>query len=144
ERSALVAIERNVQVQARLVDDLLDVSRIIGGKLRLDLRSIDPAEIAMHAVETVQPASEAKHIQIETIFDPGCGTILCDPERLQQIVWNLLANAIKFTREGGRVQLFVARTGERIEIVVKDTGAGISSEFLPYVFDRFRQEHSGT
>jgi len=141
---ALLTIERNVQVQARLVDDLLDVSRMIGGKLRLELRPVDPAEIVAHAVETVRPASQAKRIEIETMLDAGCGTIVCDPERLQQIVWNLLSNAIKFTREDGLVQLFVARTGDRIEIVVKDTGAGISPEFLPFVFDRFRQEHGGT
>ena len=144
QQSALLTIERNVQVQARLVDDLLDVSRIIGGKLRLELRPVDPADIVGHAVETVRPASQAKQIEIETMFDPLRGTMVCDPERLQQIVWNLLSNAIKFTHEGGRVQVFVARCGDRIEIIVKDTGAGISAEFLPYVFDRFRQEQSGS
>ena len=97
-----------------------------------------------HAVETVRPASQARKIEIDTMLDPGRGTIVCDPERLQQIVWNLLSNAIKFTREGGSVRVFVARIDDRIEIVVQDTGAGISPEFLPYVFDRFRQEHSGS
>ena len=144
QHNALRTIERNVQVQARLVDDLLDVSRIIGGKLRLELRSVDPADVVGHAVETVRPAAQARQIEIDAMLDPGRGTIVCDPERLQQIVWNLLSNAIKFTREGGRVQVFVARNGDRIEIVVQDTGAGISPEFLPYVFDRFRQEHSGS
>jgi signal transduction histidine kinase len=144
KQSAFQTIERNVQVQARLVDDLLDVSRIIGGKLRLELRSVNPAEVVMHAIETVQPAAEARNIQVETIVDPGISTIVCDPDRLQQIVWNLLSNAIKFTRDRGRVRVFMAQTDDRIEIVVSDTGAGISAEFLPYVFDRFRQEQSGS
>ena len=144
KQTALQTIDRNVQVQARLVDDLLDVSRIIGGKLRLDLRTVNPAEVVRQSVETVRPASEAKNIDVETIIDPGIGTIVCDPDRLQQIVWNLLSNAIKFTRDRGRVQLFIARTDDRIEIVVSDTGVGISAEFLPYVFDRFRQEQSGS
>jgi signal transduction histidine kinase len=144
KQTALQTIDRNVQVQARLVDDLLDVSRIIGGKLRLDLRTVNPADVVRQSVETVRPASEAKNVDMETIIDPGIGTIVCDPDRLQQIVWNLLSNAIKFTRDRGRVQLFIARTDDRIEIVVSDTGAGISAEFLPYVFDRFRQEQSGS
>jgi signal transduction histidine kinase len=144
KQMALRTIERNVQVQARLVDDLLDVSRIIGGKLRLDLRTVNPAEVARQSVETVRPASEAKNIDVETIIDPGVGNIVCDPDRLQQIVWNLLSNAIKFTRDRGRVRVFMAQTDDRIEIVVSDTGAGISAEFLPYVFDRFRQEQSGS
>jgi signal transduction histidine kinase len=144
KRSALQAIERNVEVQARLVDDLLDVSRIIGGKLRLELRTVNPAEVMMHAVQTVQPAADARSIQVDTIVDPGICSLVCDPDRLQQIVWNLLSNAIKFTPAGGRVQVFVARAEDRIEIAISDTGAGISPEFLPYVFDRFRQERSGT
>ena len=143
QQTALQTIERNVQMQTRLVDDLLDVSRGIGGRLRLDLRMVSPADVVMQAIETVRPAAQAKGIRIETALDPDSGTIVCDPERLLQIVWNLLSNAIKFTRDGGRVQLFLARTGGRIELVVQDTGAGISAGFLPHVFERFRQEQSG-
>jgi signal transduction histidine kinase len=144
QKTALRTIERNVQVQTRLVDDLLDVSHIIGGKLRLDLRPVNPGDSIAQAIETVRPAAEAKNIEVEIIVDPGIGTIVCDPDRLQQIAWNLLSNAIKFTRDHGRVQVFMARSDDRVEIVVSDTGAGISPEFLPYVFDRFRQEQSGT
>jgi signal transduction histidine kinase len=143
QQTALQTIERNVQMQARLVDDLLDVSRGIGGELRLDLRTVSPADIVRQAVETVRPAAQAKDIRIETVLDPDSGTIVCDPERLLQIVWNLLSNAIKFTRDGGCVEVFLARTAFRIELVVHDTGAGISPEFLPYVFERFRQAQTG-
>jgi len=142
--AALKTIERNVRVQTRLIDDLLDVSRVMGGKLHLEMREVKLPAVVEHAVESVRPSAAAKHIQLETAIDPDAGTIQGDPERIQQIVWNLISNAIKFTQPGGHVQLRVARTGSEVEITVSDDGAGISPEFLPHVFERFRQEHGGT
>ncbi|MBD1847380.1 response regulator [Cyanobacteria bacterium FACHB-63] len=135
----LETIERNARSQAQLVDDLLDISRIITGKIRLNAQTIMPVSMIEAAIETVQPAAEAKHIRLQTVLDPAAGPVLGDSERLQQIAWNLLSNAIKFTPKQGRVQVCLQRINSHIEIIVSDTGRGISPDFLPYVFDRFRQ-----
>jgi signal transduction histidine kinase/ActR/RegA family two-component response regulator len=141
---AIAAIERNAHAQTRLIDDLLDVSRAISGKLRLDARPTNVGEVLRAAIETVSPAMVAKRIVFEWKFHPDTPPILADPDRLQQIVWNLLSNAIKFTPEGGTVRLQLGRTDTQVEIVVSDTGAGIVPEFLPYVFERFRQADAGS
>ena len=141
---ALETVERNANSQNQLIDDLLDVSRIITGKLRLEVRSLAPASFIEAAVEAVLPAAEAKGIRLETELDAEAGSISGDPARLQQIVWNLLSNAIKFTPSGGRVCVRLMRVDSHIEICVSDTGNGISAEFLPYVFDRFRQADGST
>ncbi len=136
---ALETIERNARAQAQLIDDLLDVSRIITGKLRLDVRPVAPNTFIESAIESVRPAAEAKSVRVQKIMDTGVVTVAGDPVRLQQVVWNLLSNAIKFTPKGGRVQIKLERVNSHIEIVVSDDGAGISPEFLPHVFERFRQ-----
>jgi PAS domain S-box-containing protein len=141
---ALETIERNARAQAQLIDDLLDVSRIITGKIRIDVRPVDPNSFIEAAVEAVRPAAEAKGVRLQRIMDTGVVTVSGDPVRLQQVVWNLLSNAIKFTPKGGRVQVRLERVNSHIEIGVSDTGPGIEPEFLPYVFDRFRQADGRT
>jgi PAS domain S-box-containing protein len=142
--SALSTIERNARSQTQLIEDLLDVSRIITGKLRLDVRPFEPAAYIETAIEALRPAAEAKAVRIQKVMDTGVGMISGDPNRLQQVVWNLLSNAIKFTPKGGRVQLRLERVNSHIEISVSDTGVGIRPEFLPFVFDRFRQADGTT
>jgi signal transduction histidine kinase len=142
--SALRMIERNARAQTRLIDDLLDVSASAGGKLRLDVRDVDLARVIADAIDTVTPAAEAKGITIARTIDPAARRVSGDTDRLRQIVWNLLSNAVKFTPDGGHVDVGVRRAGPHIEIVVADSGIGISPEFLPHVFDRFRQEDAGT
>ena len=141
---ALEAIARNARSQTQLIDDLLDVSRIITGRLRLDVTAVAPAALINAAIEAVRPAAEAKGVRIQKIVDTGVGSIAGDEHRLQQIVWNLLSNAIKFTSRTGRVQIRLQRVNSSIEIAVSDSGSGISPEFLPYVFDRFRQADMST
>jgi PAS domain S-box-containing protein len=141
---AFETIERNARAQAQLIDDLLDVSRIITGKLRLDVRSVDPNFFIEAAVEAVRPAAEAKSVRLQKIIDTGLVSVAGDPVRLQQVVWNLLSNAIKFTHKGGRVQIKLERVNSHVEIVVSDDGSGIAPEFLPHVFDRFRQADQRT
>ncbi|HEU4869696.1 MAG TPA: PAS domain S-box protein [Pyrinomonadaceae bacterium] len=141
---ALDTIERNARAQAQLVDDLLDVSRIITGKLRMDVRPSDPNSFIDAAVEAVKPAAEAKNVRIQKIVDTGAIAIPGDPVRLQQVVWNLLSNAIKFTPRGGHVQIYSQRVNSHLEIIVSDSGQGISPDFLPHVFDRFRQADQKT
>lgn len=136
---ALEAIERNATLQTKLIDDLLDVSRIITGKLILERRAIEMAHVLNDAVNTVRPAADAKNITIVTSFDAKAGPVLGDANRLQQVVWNLLSNAVKFTPKNGRIEVGLQRVNSQAEISVRDSGEGISSEFLPYVFDRFRQ-----
>jgi signal transduction histidine kinase len=138
-RRALATIERNARAQNQLIEDLLDVSRIISGKLRLDLRPVDLLVVVQAAIEVVRPTAENKGVRIQAILDPLPGPVSGDPGRLQQIVWNVLANAIKFTPKGGRVQVRLERVNSHVEIVVSDTGIGIKPEFKPYVFERFRQ-----
>jgi PAS domain S-box-containing protein len=141
---AVETIYRNAKSQAQLVADLLDVSRIISGKLRLDVREVDLISIVNAALDSIRPAAEAKSIRLQTMLDPAAGPISGDADRLQQIVWNLLTNAVKFTPKGGRIQVKVERVDSHVEIVVSDSGVGINKEFLPYVFDRFRQEDAST
>jgi hypothetical protein len=139
KEKALTTIERNAKAQTQLIDDLLDVSRIITGKLRLDIRAVDLSSVIIASVDAVRPAAEAKEIRLQMLLDPQAGPISGDSDRLQQIVWNLLSNAVKFTPKGGRVQVRLERINSHVEIVVSDTGIGIDEEFLPHVFDRFRQ-----
>jgi signal transduction histidine kinase len=141
---AIAAIERNAHAQTRLIDDLLDVSRAISGKLRLEPRSINVADVLRAAVETVSPAMTAKNIRFVADYDPQVPPIVADPDRLQQIVWNLLSNAIKFTPEHGAVGLRLSHAGPHVEITVTDTGSGIDPAFLPHVFERFRQADVGS
>jgi len=141
---ALDTIERNARAQAQLIDDLLDVSRIITGKLRMDVRPSEPNSFIDAAVEAVRPAAEAKGVRVQKVMDTGAISIPGDPVRLQQVVWNLLSNAIKFTPRGGRVQIRSERVNSHLEIVVSDTGQGIPPDFLPHVFDRFRQADQKT
>jgi signal transduction histidine kinase len=139
QAEGLEAIERNARVQAQLVSDLLDMSRIVSGTIRIDERPMDLRRVVEAAITTVMPAARAKEIVLEKTIDPGIGPMLGDPARLQQVVWNLLNNAVKFTPQGGRVSVTLQRTDGGVEIIVKDTGVGISQSFLPHVFDRFRQ-----
>jgi PAS domain S-box-containing protein len=132
-------IERNTRVLAQLIEDLLDVSRIITGKLHLEARPVDLVSIVVAAMEAVQTAADAKGIRLEASLDPVLGLVSADPNRLQQVVWNLLTNAIKFTAPGGRVDIRLTRGDSGARITVSDTGKGIRPEFLPFVFDRFRQ-----
>lgn len=141
---ALEIIERNARSQQQLIEDLLDVSRIIAGNLRLDVHTVDPVLFIEDAIEAVRPAAEAKDIRLQKVMDTNVSFISGDPQRLQQVVWNLLSNAIKFTPRGGRVAVRLERVDSQIEISVSDTGQGIRAEFLPYVFDRFRQADGTT
>lgn len=140
----LEAIDRNARVQAQLIDDLLDVSRIVSGKLNLDVRPLDLASVARAAINVVRPAADAKNISLEYSSEPGLGAISADSARLHQIIWNLLSNAVKFTPHGGKISVRVDREGENARVTVTDTGQGIEPEFLPRVFDRFRQADSST
>jgi PAS domain S-box-containing protein len=141
---AVETIYRNAKSQAQLVADLLDVSRIISGKLRLDVRSVDLIGIVNAAIDSIRPSADAKSVRLQTTLDPAVGSISGDGDRLQQIVWNLLTNAVKFTPKGGRIHVKVERVDSHVEVVVSDSGVGISKEFLPYVFDRFRQADAST
>jgi PAS domain S-box-containing protein len=140
----LETIERNAKVQAQLVEDLLDLSRIISGKLRLEMRPTDLPTVIEAALDSVRPAAEAKGIQLVPLLDASASPVLGDAARLQQVIWNLLSNAIKFTPARGTVDLVLQRIGGRAEIVVSDTGIGIKSDFLPYVFERLRQADSSS
>jgi CheY-like chemotaxis protein len=141
---ALDVIERNVKVQAQLVEDLLDVSRIVSGKLRMEQRPLELRAVVEAGLEAVRPTAAAKRVKIA--FRPGLDPlrVLGDPERLQQVVWNLVANAIKFTPEEGRVEVVLDLGAAGVRLQVSDNGIGISPEFLPHVFDRFRQGTTGS
>ncbi|MDT4897141.1 MAG: hypothetical protein QOH25_2218 [Acidobacteriota bacterium] len=136
---ALASIERNAELQSHLIEDILDFARIIAGKLRLDVQPLDPAVVVEAAIDVVRPAATAKDVRLQIVLDPGAGPVAGDAGRLQQVIWNLLTNAVKFTPKGGRVQVRLERIDSHIEITVSDSGEGISPDFLPYVFDRFRQ-----
>jgi signal transduction histidine kinase/ActR/RegA family two-component response regulator len=139
---AIEAIDRNTRVQAQLIDDLLDVSRIVSGKLNLEVRSLDISSVTRAAIDVVRPAADAKGILVEYVTEPGVGAISADSARLHQIVWNLLSNAVKFTPHGGKINVYVNQDGSHARVTVKDTGQGIHPDFLPRVFDRFRQADS--
>ncbi|MEH2235200.1 MAG: ATP-binding protein [Nostoc sp.] len=141
---ALETIERNANLQTQLIEDLLDVSRILQGKLNLNICPVSLGMVIEAALETVQLAAQAKSIQIQTIFDRTLPEVMGDPNRLQQVVWNLLSNAVKFTPTGGRVEIRLVEAGNQAQIQVSDTGKGISADFLPYLFDYFRQADSTT
>jgi signal transduction histidine kinase len=136
---AMETIERSATTQSQLVEDLLDVSQIIRGKLRLNIQSIDLTRVIQAAIDTVQPSATAKNIQIQFSFDPEIGLISGDPDRLQQIAWNLLSNAVKFTPENGHITISLEQSLGHIKLIMIDTGKGIDPEFAPFVFDRFRQ-----
>ena len=138
-RHAVDVIRRNADAQARLIEDLLDVSRIISGQMRLDVKVIEPVRIITAVIETVRPALDAKEITLDVILDSDDPTVLGDEARIQQIVWNLLSNAVKFTPRKGRILITLRRIDSSIEILVQDSGQGIPHEFLPFVFERFRQ-----
>ncbi|MGF1934182.1 MAG: ATP-binding protein [Nostoc sp. ChiQUE02] len=141
---ALATIERNAQLQRKLIEDILDISRIVQGKIRLNLRKVDLVFVINAAIEAVHPTSEIKNIQVESNLDSSVGEVMGDAERLQQVVWNLLSNAIKFTPSGGRVEVHLKQVNSNAQITVSDTGKGISADFLPYIFERFRQADSTT
>ncbi len=143
-KRAVETIIRNAAAQGQMIDDLLDVSRIITGKLRLDLRVLDIGPVVRAAIETVTPAANAKGIQIRFVENPAGSFVMGDPERLVQAFWNLLSNAIKFTPKDGSVRVSVESVESDVEVVVADTGVGISPEFLPRLFDRFTQDDSST
>jgi signal transduction histidine kinase len=143
-RRAVEIIERNTRLQAQLIEDLLDISRIVTGKLRLDFRTVDVRTIAEGAIEAVRTTAEGRGIVLECDLAAADELILCDPGRMQQVVWNLLSNAIKFTPPSGRVNVRVWRDDGLVTVQVSDTGAGIQPDFLPHVFDRFRQQDPAT
>lgn len=136
---ALRVIERNASAQARMIDDMLDMARIASGKLRLDMRPVDVVKVVLAAVDVIMPSAHAKHIAVRTNLDVRTPSVLGDQDRLQQVIWNLLSNALKFTEPGGTIGVRLALNGRFVRIVVTDTGSGIIPEFLPHVFERFRQ-----
>jgi PAS domain S-box-containing protein len=140
----LEAIERNARSQSQIINDLLDMNRILAGKMHLEVQPMRLHEVIESAVEAVRPSADAKRLRIRTILDSSIGATRGDPNRLQQVMWNLLTNSVKFTPPGGFVQVVLERVNSHVEISVQDSGAGISAEFLPYVFDRFRQADATT
>ena len=140
---AIDTIERNATSLTQIVEDVLDISRIVSGKLRLNVQPVQLPEIVRAAVDAIAPGAEAKGLRIETVLDPAASPVSGDPERLQQIMWNLLSNAVKFTNRGGKVQVRLELVNSHVEMIVSDTGIGIAPDFLPHVFERFRQADSG-
>ena len=139
QANAIETIERNATSLTHIVEDVLDISRIISGKIRLHVQPVDVPRIVQHAIDAVTPAADARGVRIEAVLDPHASPVSGDLERLQQVMWNLLSNAVKFTGRGGKVQVRLGRVNSHIEVSVADTGIGISAEFLPHVFERFRQ-----
>jgi CheY-like chemotaxis protein len=144
QRRAIETIARNADSQCQLIDDLLEVSRIITGKLRLDFAACELQPVIEAAAESIRPTAEAKSVSLELKLDSEAGPVFGDRERLQQVVWNLLSNAVKFTPSGGKVNVNLQRINSHVEISVTDSGAGINPDFLPYVFERFRQADGST
>jgi PAS domain S-box-containing protein len=143
-REGIEVIARNAKAQADLISDLLDMSRIISGKIRLEIEDVTLSEVIDKAIDTVRPAAEGKQLRIETSIDPDASFVRGDPSRLQQVLWNLLSNAVKFTPKNGRIDVALRKVDSHAEIVVSDTGTGIAGRFLPHVFDRFRQGDAST
>jgi CheY-like chemotaxis protein/nitrogen-specific signal transduction histidine kinase len=144
QAQALTVIDRNIRAQSQIISDLLDMSRIISGKILLEVQPIQLQSVIQAALDTVKQSAEAKNIRITSLLDSSIGMVRGDPHRLQQAMWNLLTNAIKFTPAGGRVHLVLERVNSHVEISVEDTGIGIRADFLPVIFDRFRQADAGT
>jgi signal transduction histidine kinase len=142
-QDALQAVERNASIQHRMIEDLLDVSRVVAGKFHLEFDTIEVADVVAAAVSAIEPSAEAKGIHLEKTIDADLPTLSADPHRLQQVIWNLLANAVKFTDHGGHVWLHVGRSARDVIIEVRDDGAGIAPESLPHVWERFRQATDG-
>ena len=140
---AIETIERNATSLAQIVEDVLDVSRIVAGKIRLNVQAVEFPQIVRNAIDAVTPAADAKGVRLESVLDPAATPVSGDPERLQQIFWNLLSNAVKFTHKGGKVQIRLERVNSHVEVSISDTGIGIAPEFLPHVFERFRQADAG-
>jgi PAS domain S-box-containing protein len=140
---ALETIERNARAQNQLIEDLLDVSRIVSGKLRLDVSPVDLQSVVERAIETVRPAASAKSISLQATLDPNAGPVMGDADRLQQVVWNLLSNAVKFSPKDSGVHVVLCRRESNVELMVRDNGQGIDPLFLPHVFERFRQADAG-
>lgn len=143
-REGLEVIARNARAQAQIVEDLLDMNRILAGRLRLEVRRTNLASVIDEALDSVRPAAEAKGVRLHSVLDPHAGPVSGDPGRLQQVFWNLLSNGIKFTPKGGKVQVTLGRLGSHVEVSVSDSGEGIAPAFLPHVFDRFRQADAST
>jgi len=141
---AMEIIERNARAQVRLIDDLLDLSRIMSGRFRLDVQRVSLVEIVRGALDSIEPTAQAKGVRLESVLDPQSVIVSGDPARLQQVFWNLLSNAVKFTPKGGRIQVLLQRVNSHIEFSVSDTGIGIPASFLPHVFERFSQKDSST
>jgi signal transduction histidine kinase len=139
---AVEVIERSARAQQTLIEDLLDMARIVGGKLRLETRPVSLARVVEAAVDVVRPAAEAREIELQWPLINSADEVTGDPDRLQQVVWNLLSNAVKFTTRGGSIKVILERVGASAQITVTDTGRGIKAEDLPFIFDRFRQADS--
>jgi signal transduction histidine kinase len=143
-KEGIDVIDRNVRLQKQLIEDLLDMSRIISGKIRLDVQEVELPELIDNTIESIRPAADARSLRVERIVDPLAGPVSGDPSRLQQVLWNLLTNAIKFTPKGGKIQVVLERVGSHVELSVVDSGDGIDQEFLPYLFERFSQSDAST
>jgi signal transduction histidine kinase/CheY-like chemotaxis protein len=143
-KQGLETIERNARIQAQIIEDLLDMSRIISGKVRLEVQQTDLSALLNESIETFRVAAEAKSVRLQAAMDPFARPISGDPNRLRQVSWNILHNAIKFTPKGGKVQVWLQRVGSYVEVHVSDTGEGIALDFLPYIFDRFQQGDAST
>jgi PAS domain S-box-containing protein len=142
-KRGMEAISRNVRVQAQIVNDLLDMSRVVSGQVMLEVQPTSLQEVVSHAIDSVRPSADNKSIRVHTLIDSRIGPVRGDRTRLQQVIWNLLSNAVKFTPKGGRIKVILERVDSHVEVSVEDTGIGIEADFLPFVFDRFRQADSG-